>query len=144
MEHTQPANFQLQGFNIPKVYFEEPESNFSIVDIRLEPSGTFNTSNGDYSLSINFAAIAKDEKQNDQQKTIIDGILKASYKIEQVDSSTEPPDFFYQNSLAIIFPYIRAFISNITLQSGNRLLIIPLLNLTGLSETLKKNTKFFK
>lgn len=52
----------------------------------------------------------------------------------------EIPDYFYANSLAIIFPYIRAFVSTITLQSNMHPIVLPTVNLMGLSEKLKRNT----
>lgn len=52
----------------------------------------------------------------------------------------EIPNYFYANSLAIIFPYIRAFVSTITLQSNMHPIVLPTVNLMGLSEKLKRNT----
>ena len=50
-------------------------------------------------------------------------------------------NIFYKNSLAIIFPYIRAFISTLTLQSNAGLIILPTLNLTHLEKPFRENTK---
>lgn len=50
------------------------------------------------------------------------------------------PGFFYPNSIAIIFPYIRAFISTLSLQANMNPIIIPTMNLTSLQEELKNNT----
>ena len=50
------------------------------------------------------------------------------------------PDYFYSNSVAILFPYMRAFVSTVSLQSNIPPLILPTLNLTKLGETLKKNS----
>ncbi|WP_415711111.1 protein-export chaperone SecB, partial [Aquirufa beregesia] len=50
------------------------------------------------------------------------------------------PDFFYNNSMAILFPYLRAFISLVTLQINIPPLILPTLNLSSLEADLRKNT----
>lgn len=50
------------------------------------------------------------------------------------------PGFFYPNSIAIIFPYIRAFISTLSLQANMNPIILPTMNLTSLQEELKNNT----
>ena len=53
------------------------------------------------------------------------------------------PGFFYPNSIAILFPYIRAFVSTLTLQANVTPIVLPTLNLTNLQEKLKKNTTSF-
>ena len=53
----------------------------------------------------------------------------------------EIPGFFYPNSLAIIFPYVRAFVSTITLQANVHPVMLPTLNLIGLTEELRSNTR---
>lgn len=50
------------------------------------------------------------------------------------------PSFFYPNSIAIIFPYIRAFISTLSLQANMNPIILPTMNLTSLQEELRNNT----
>ena len=52
----------------------------------------------------------------------------------------EIPDFFYPNSLAILFPYIRAFVSTLSLQANSSPMILPTMNLMGLTEELRDNT----
>ena len=39
-----------------------------------------------------------------------------------------------------MYPYIRAFVSNLTLQANNRVMILETLNLTSLKSALKENT----
>lgn len=50
------------------------------------------------------------------------------------------PGFFYPNSIAIIFPYIRAFVSTLSLQANMNPIILPTMNLTSLQEELRNNT----
>lgn len=64
----------------------------------------------------------------------------AIFSFENKVMPNEIPDYFYANSLAIIFPYIRAFVSTITLQSNMHPIVLPTVNLMGLSEKLKRNT----
>ncbi|MBK7039827.1 MAG: protein-export chaperone SecB [Bacteroidetes bacterium] len=52
----------------------------------------------------------------------------------------EIPTFFYKNCIAIIFPYLRAFLSTLTLQANVKPLILPLMNLSGLEKPLIENT----
>ena len=48
--------------------------------------------------------------------------------------------YFYTNAPAILFPYIRAYISTLTNLSGYKPINLPTLNLTSLREELEKNT----
>ena len=50
------------------------------------------------------------------------------------------PEYFYPNSLAIVFPYVRAFVSTITLQANMQPVVLPTINLMGLTEELKEKT----
>lgn len=141
MERTQPASFQLHGFSIPEFTFKEVPSEYSNVQTNLFPSGIYDTSLGEYTLVVAFIANAFKVNNPTDTRELLSGFLRATFEIDEHPSLDNIPEFFYQNCLAIMFPYIRAFISNITLQAGTRVLILPLLNLTHLTETLKKNTK---
>lgn len=59
---------------------------------------------------------------------------------ENVSSFDEIPTYFYRNAIAIIFPYVRAFISTVTLQSNIPPVILPTMNLSSLESPLKENT----
>lgn len=144
METANPAIFQLQKFSIPKFSLEEVEPKYSILDIALHPAGTYNTSNGEFLLVIAFIANAVNGKDKEDLKPFIELSLKGYYIIEGKPKGSDIPDFFYQNSLAIIFPYIRSFVSSLTLQAGLPLVVLPLLNLSHLSSVLKSNTKVFE
>jgi len=48
--------------------------------------------------------------------------------------------FFFMNAPALLFPYLRAFISTLTNLSGFEPINLPTLNMSGLGEELKKNT----
>ncbi|EXZ22215.1 pretranslocase subunit SecB family protein, partial [Bacteroides fragilis str. S13 L11] len=52
----------------------------------------------------------------------------------------EIPNFFYPNSIAILFPYVRAFVSTLTLQANIKPILLPTLNLSSLQDTLRENT----
>lgn len=140
MEQPNPGAFQLQRFYIPKFSFEEADPKFNIIDINFYPTGIYNTSNGEYKLSMEFKAIASTEKPPKEYREVIKVDTESYFIIESKPTFENIPDFFYPNSLAIVYPYVRAFVSNITLQAGSRLLILPILNLNALAETLKKLT----
>jgi preprotein translocase subunit SecB len=62
------------------------------------------------------------------------------FSFENVNSFDEIPDFFYRNCIAILFPFVRAYISMITVQANVPGIMLPTLNLTSLEAALKQNT----
>ena len=140
MEKTQPANFRLERFTIPKFTFEEPETRFSVIDVNFNPSGIYNSKDGEFKLKIEFSAIASTETEPKDYREIIKGTLESYFLFDKGVDFKNIPDFFYPNSIAIVYPFIRAFVSTITLQAGLRLLVLPILNLNSLSSVLKQET----
>ena len=144
MEKANPAVFQLISYSIPKFSFEEPQSQTGNIDIQIHPSGIYNTSSGEFFVVIAFLAISVNKDDKEDKKTFVEIGFKATFKIEGKPAKENIPEFFYQNCLAIVFPYLRAFLSNMTLQAGVPLIILPLLNLTHLSAQLKENIEVFE
>ena len=66
--------------------------------------------------------------------------MTATFNFEKTMALTEIPDYFFTNSIAIVFPYLRAFISNLALQANWEPMIIPILNLSQMAKSLKENT----
>ena len=58
---------------------------------------------------------------------------------EDVTDEFKKSPFIEINAPAIAFPYIRAYISNLTTQSGLFTVTLPTFNLTNLGSNLKDN-----
>ena len=129
------AAFILDSYQFTKAIldFEIPEN--STLDIKMVPSGKLYQTLGKYELSFQVIVFCI---ENDSEVVNIECRatfgFNSSIKIENI------PDFFYPNSLAIIFPYVRAFVSTLTLQANIRPVILPTVNLVGLTNKLKDNT----
>jgi preprotein translocase subunit SecB len=67
-------------------------------------------------------------------------VFKAIFSFTGVEKLEDIPDFFYRNALAIVFPYIRSFVSTLTLQSNSKLIILPTMNLSKLEKPLREKT----
>ena len=78
-------------------------------------------------------------KQTDTE--VICVFCEASFSFCDQISFEQIPEYFYPNSVAIIFPYIRAFVSTISLQANVNPIVLPTINLTGLTGELKRQTK---
>ena len=69
----------------------------------------------------------------------------AEYKIE--GGNIDDPAFsnyLFLNAPAILFPYIRAYITALTSLSGAETITIPPLNMSGIMDSLKKHTQIIE
>jgi preprotein translocase subunit SecB len=130
------AAFSLDNYFFKKVLIDLSLNKSEEFRIDFHPSGEFNEENSTYELFFTFKAKNKDEK-----KPFIQIECVAQFKFAESLKLDEIPPYFYVNSIAIIFPYMRAFISTVTLQSNIPPIVLPTMNLTDLAGPLKKNTK---
>ena len=132
------AAFSLCAYKFVKVEMNldsiDPNSKYSI---KIIPSGIFTPDSGIYQLSFTFKAKV-DENE------IVNIVCTADYQFNTPMDVNDIPEYFYANSIAIIFPYVRAFVSTVTLQANVIPMLIPTLNLSSLSGELKANTSVKK
>jgi len=62
------------------------------------------------------------------------------FEFKEESNKENLTNFFYTNAPAIIFPYIRAYISSVSALSGLKAINLPVLNLSSLKDQLKANT----
>ena len=135
MKEGTKAQFQFKNFFIKKSLIEQeegkPSSDFSI---GFEPRAFINAKQSNFQLHLRV-------KINDKNNVIkIDIYSIANYQFDQEISKERLNQYFYTNAPAILFPYIRAYISTLTNLSGYKPINLPTLNLTSLREELEKNT----
>lgn len=128
------------AFRLVNYKFTKATLNFDIPEdaefvISFKPSGKLKEKEGTYDLS--FDTIVKCEKTD---TIIVEVSCIAQFSFKNEIKFEEIPDFFYPNSLAILFPYIRAFVSTLSLQANSSPMILPTVNLMGLTEKLRNNT----
>ena len=61
------------------------------------------------------------------------------FEFEPTTQQQELSDFFLINAPALIFPYVRSYVSALTALSGYQTVTLPALNMTNLKEQLKEN-----
>jgi preprotein translocase subunit SecB len=137
MFEANKAAFSFVEFKIPKFSYDETHHLGNDIKIGFNPNGKYYTKTGVFELEISF--IAYNEVEN-EKNPICDVVAVAKYKFDSPISIEAIPEYFYQNAIAIAFPYIRAFISTLTLQANTKLLKLGLMNLSKLEEPLKANT----
>lgn len=133
------ASFSLIRYSFDKVNIDYTKKNENGIRINFDPTGLFkqNDDKSEYKLRFIFTATNNEGSENPFVKIECNALFEFSANIGIEDI----PEYFYVNSIAIIFPYIRAFVSTITLQSNYPALILPTMNLMSLAEPLKENTK---
>lgn len=135
-ESPTPASFAFQNHLIRKVSFSQPLENQENISIEFEPSGVFNSPSGTYKLILRFFANYGEKNEH----SLIDLVSEGEFKFDKNISFEEIPDYFFPNSIAILYPYLRAFITTFTSVANAKPLILPTLNLSSLSKPLKENT----
>ncbi|MCQ2194923.1 MAG: hypothetical protein MJZ28_08230 [Paludibacteraceae bacterium] len=136
MSNVRNAAFSLQKYEFTDVLIDgknQPSGNS--LSINISANGVFDENKGNYELSFTTNVY---ERGNNENYIMVK--CKAFYSFEGSLSFDDIPDYFYGNSIAILFPYVRSYISIITTQSNQKGVIIPTLNLTNLAEELKNST----
>lgn len=131
------ARFSLLNYHFDKVSMDLRNlSAKSSFNIKFDPSGVFDKDKSQYWLTFKFTA-----KEDVTGREIVSVNCVALYLFKGVNSIEEIPAFFYNNAIAILFPYIRAFVSTVTLQANIKPILLPTLNLSDLQDRLKENTR---
>ena len=134
-EGLKKAVFRLKTYRFIDVtaHFEIPDKTELVIS--MDPSGTFYAEDSRYELLFKTHVTRKDSLES-----VIDASCTADFHIDACTSPDDIPEFFYSNSLAILFPYIRAFISTVFLQANVTPVVLPIVNLKGLGDKLKSRT----
>jgi|WetSurMetagenome_2_1015567.scaffolds.fasta_scaffold276741_2 preprotein translocase subunit SecB len=132
------ASFSLQGYKFTKIKLdlEDIPSNVTFT-LEFNPSGKYIKEKGIYNLVFEFLAYYK---KDSEKKDVVFVSCNAEFKFNSNLDFEDIPNFFYPNSIAIIFPYVRALVSTLTLQANAKPIILPTINLFPLQNVLKEHT----
>lgn len=136
MIEAKKAAFSFVDFKIPQFSYNESDEGGSELTIGYSPSGVYNSKVGEFELKLKFIA----SRATNQDDVVIDLTMFAKFKFSSAIEPNEIPEYFYKNAIAIAFPYLRSFISTLTLQANTKLLKLGLMNLSDLELPLKQNT----
>lgn len=136
MLEAKKAAFGFESFKVPNFMYNEGKQQGAELKLGFLPSGRYDSKTGTYELSLKF--IAHDTENNNQIIFELTGL--AIFKFNTAIALSEIPNYFYMNAIAIMFPYVRAFISTMTLQANTKLLKLGLMNLSDLEQPLIDNT----
>lgn len=133
------ANLQFQSFKVPESHIVFKEQGDYKIRIGFNPSAIVNKNKQLFILNLGV-------KVNDEnEKFLIQIDTKSVFKYsDEVELGVYLNSFFIFNAPAIVFPYIRAYITNLSAQSGMSPLVLPTLNLSSLGDDLKQNIKIIE
>lgn len=132
------AQFKLDNFVFNKAELDFTKRKSSELVLKFTPNGKFFLATKNYELNLLFTA-----SDSESDNVVLVNCL-ATFSFQDVMELKDIPDFFYANSIAIIFPYIRAFVSTLTLQANIPPIVLPTLNLSQLRSILRDNTQEVK
>lgn len=135
------ATFTLIGYYFDHVVIDfqnYTENGQWFVDIN--PSGSYNEETGEYTLLFLFVGRFGEAEGAPRVETQCKALFKFGSPLKYEDI----PSYFYANSIAIIFPYVRAFVSTVTLQANLQPVILPTYNLSALKDMLVEKTTIQK
>lgn len=129
------------SFSFEEYRFTKASVNFAVIPetvnlmIDFKPAGIYDQSNGLFCMKLEFHAADKDSGN-----TVITVECEAIFKFREQLAFDELPQYFFANSTAIIYPYIRAFVSTLTLQANYKPFVLPTYNVMALGNRLKDNS----
>lgn len=129
------AQFFIESYRFNKVIIDLSNKQSNELKIEIIPKGTFEFKSSRFNLYFVFKAFSETS-----ENAFIEIECIGIFGFKENTTFEKIPDFFYNNSMAILFPYLRAFISLVTLQINIPPLILPTLNLSSLEADLRKNT----
>ncbi len=128
MENSQ---FQFKGFQIKKTLIDVKQSDNLDLSIQFKPLGILNKKESTFVLKL--GVIIKDT-----DKLNIEILSESFFNYSNIEDE-KLSSFLYLNAPAIMFPYLRAYISSLTALSGINPITLPTLNLSGLKGELENN-----
>ncbi|MCG9881274.1 MAG: protein-export chaperone SecB [Bacteroidia bacterium] len=131
----QKAAFSIINYQFDRVQIDLNNHKSKDLALSFETKGLYDNEKSTFELQF-VVNVANNEAEN----PFVEVSCKGNFKFENVTSFEEIPDFFYRNSIAILFPYVRAYLSLVTTQANVPGVILPTLNLSNLETELKNNT----
>lgn len=132
------ASFSINNYLFDKVTLDLENQISKDVSLSFDTQGVFYNSDKIYELIFSVSAF-------NEEKTVENPFVKircrGTFVFENVQNLEDIPSYFYRNSIAILFPYVRSYISVISSQANISGIILPTMNLTSLEGELRTNTK---
>lgn len=137
MDEAKYAAFALEGFRFTEAhiwfYNKRNKEGFSL---GFSPSGIYFAKDSRFELTFK-VLVSTDQEEKDK---VLELTMVSNFKFSQPTKFEDIPPYFYKNSIAIIFPFVRSFASTLSLQANGEMILLPTMNLTSLENPLKNST----
>ena len=134
MTSADKSSFQFNRFIVNESFFSYKKEGEFKLGINISPSGKILLKRNQFHLFLTTEVKDEEEKFIASVKTLSIFTFSPESDIDAYKST-----FFTKNAPALVFPYIRAYLSTLTAQSGLINISLPTLNLTPLAKDLKNN-----
>jgi preprotein translocase subunit SecB len=135
MKEAIQSSFNFEGYKILKSLFDRKEGELGKnFQINFLPSGVYSVKENRFRLNLGVIIV------NESKLLTIEIEAVATFRLQGENAPENLKNYFYLNAPAILFPYIRAYISALTTLSGLTTVTLPTLNLSSLAKELEKNT----
>ena len=131
----QNAAFSIINYQFDKVEIDLSHHKSDELSVSFDIQGVYTQEIAQYELTFSVKV-----GHNDEDMPFAKVQCKGIFEFENVSNLNDIPDFFYTNSIAILFPYVRAYLSLVTTQANVPGIILPTYNLSDLKDELRKNT----
>jgi len=125
--------FKFDNFIVVESYIIQNPIKQGKASITIEPVGVLDPDGKTFKLLLDVNVTDENKSFDIKIKTL--GVFE--FKEKQMGNKLD--NYFLVNAPAIIFPYIRSYISALTSLSGIKTINLPLMNLTSLIDKLKKS-----
>lgn len=129
---AEKSKFQFSNFVVQESHFILRERGEYEFTFGFNPSGKVFPALGQFELYLDLEVREKTDLVRIDIKTV-------SFFTFEEGANISDNQFFTLNAPAIVYPYIRAYISTLTAQSGVVTINMPAMNLLSLGEHLGKN-----
>lgn len=137
MPEVKDAAFRFTDYEVSEFMFKSPDPVGELkLGIDIKPLGEYDENNSLFTMTLHVKCTL-----HGQGDEFVKLKFVARFNFIEAVTFQNIPDVFYQNSLGIVFPYIRAFLSTLTLQANVGSLNLPLINLTGIVDEFRANSK---
>jgi preprotein translocase subunit SecB len=134
MSNIQEASIQFLNFVIRESHIVYRQEGQYKINIDFDPKGHILTNLNQFHLELGVKIVDEEEKFEINLHTISVFTYPEDADLEEYKNG-----LFIQNAPAIIFPYLRAYVSTLTALSGMPTLTLPTLNIMAIGDILRKN-----
>lgn len=135
MSEIAKSSFRFINFVVKESHIIQNSQGEFQIEVNFIPKGYILKALNQFHLELSVTIKEKSDKFNIQLTAI--GYFEFD---EGADLEAYKNVYFTTNAPAIIYPYIRAYVSTLTTQAGVFNVLLPTYNLTPLTDLLKANT----